>query len=416
MREKLKQRKLIFIIISIVLVLLIIAGVTTAILINKNQAKMETAKSETNTTTTTNTIGGKVSTTNTENNEEIQAIMKQDASGDNVPVPEGYVGSSATGENEIDTGYVIYEGTEPVTDSNVETAKTTRNQYVWVPVPDASKMYGTDANGKKWGKLYSFAKSSSNANYDELTGSYPNNWSETNGIMEISYSTQAREPDVVSKSGNTAYDMDSRLKTLDLGAETTQEFLMQLEKEFNNMIKSVEKYGGFYIGRYETGSLSQEKAVVVKGNSDIGSQTWYEMYKKCKELKGSNNKVETGMIWGSQWDRTLMWLVESKDKTKEQICDSRDWGNYSNSTGEAEAGSGTKRPTGYSESWKANNIYDLAGNVYDWTMEARSSNIRVLRGGSYSLDGTYGPVSSRVYNYPTYSISYYGCRGVLYIK
>ena len=206
------------------------------------------------------------------------------------------------------------------------------------------------------------------------------------------------------------------LKTTRLGVESTQEFLMQLEKEFNNMIKSVEKYGGFYIGRYETGSLSQEKAVVVKGNSDIGSQTWYEMYKKCKELKGSNNKVETGMIWGSQWDRTLMWLVESKDKTKEQICNSTDWGNYSNSTGEAEAGSGTKRPTGYSESWKANNIYDLAGNVHDWTMEARSSDYRILRGGDYYSGGTSSPASNRSIYFPTDSYSNSGCRGVLYIK
>ena len=416
MKEKLKQRKGIFITILIILVLLISAGVTTAILINKNQAKMETAKSETNTTTTTNTIGGKVSTTNTENNEEIQAIMKQDASGDDVPVPEGYVGSSATGENEIDTGYVIYEGTEPVTDSNVETAKTTRNQYVWVPVPDASKMYGTDANGKKWGKLYWFATSSSNANYDELTGSYPYNWSETNGIMKISSSTGYRETDVVHKNGSTAYDMDSRLKTLDLGAETTQEFLIQLEKEFNNMIKSVEKYGGFYIGRYETGDLSKDKVVIVKGNSDIGSQTWYEMYKKCKELKGSNNKVETGMIWGSQWDRTLMWLVESKDKTKEQICDSRDWGNYSNSTGEAKEGSGSKRPAGYSESWKANNIYDLAGNVLEWTAETYSISGRVERGGDYRSYGYSYPASSRTYGYPPNSGSALGTRSALYIK
>ena len=402
--EKQKNNKVSLI---IVVVLLLVILVATGIVFGNNKSQI-----------TTSSIKAKTSTSNAEKDEEIQAIMQKDASGDDVPVPEGYVGSSATGENEIDTGYVIYEGTEPVTDSNVETAKTTRNQYVWVPVPDASKMYGTDANGKKWGKLYSFAKSSSNANYDELTGSYPNNWSETNGIMKISSSTSYREPDVVTKSSSTAYDMDSRLKTLDLGAETTQEFLMQLEKEFNNMIKSVEKYGGFYIGRYETGSLSQEKAVVVKGNSDIGSQTWYEMYKKCKELKGSNNKVETGMIWGSQWDRTLMWLVESKDKTKEQICNnSTDWGNYSNSTGEAEAGSGTKRPTGYSESWKANNIYDLAGNVYDWTMEARSSDLRVLRGGYYLDAGTNYPASYRYYDVPTYSLSSYdGCRGVLYIK
>ena len=401
--EKQKKSKMLFIVIVLLVAIVVVTGI---VLGNK--------KSQ----TTTSSIKAKTSTSNAENNEEIQAIMQKDASGDDVPVPEGYVGSSATGENEIDTGYVIYEGTEPVTDSNVETARTTRNQYVWVPVPDASKMYGTDANGKKWGKLYNFATSSSDSNYDELTGSYPRNWSETNGIMKISSSTSYKEPDVVlkSSSSNTAYDMDSRLKTLDLGAETTQEFLMQLEKEFNNMIKSIEKYGGFYIGRYETGDLRQEKAVVVKGNSNISNQTWYTMYKKCKELKGSNNKVETGMIWGSQWDRTLMWLVESGDKTKEQICDSRDWGNYSNSTGEAEAGSGSKRPTGYSESWRANNIYDLAGNVYDWTMEAYSSLTRVLRGGYYNNTSTNYPVSYRGDIHLTLSRNYYGCRGALYIK
>ena len=328
MKEKLKQRKKIVIIICAIIAILIIAGVSLAVV---NSKKEERQASE---NTTKNIINANVSKTNAENDDEIEEIMELDASGDKVPVPEGYVGSSATGENEIDTGYVIYEGTEPVTDSNVETAKTTRNQYVWVPVPDASKMYGTDENGKKWGKLYDFATSSSDSNYDELTGSYPNNWSETNGAMEIPYNigvTSYREPDVV-----TDYDVNSELKTLKLGIESTQEFLMQLEKEFSNMIKSVEKYGGFYIGRYETGNLSQEKAVVIKGNSDIGSQTWYTMYKKCKELKGINNKVETSMIWGSQWDRTLMWLVESGDKTKEQICNSTDWGNYNNSTGEAE--------------------------------------------------------------------------------
>ena len=68
--------------------------------------------------------------------------VQTDASGDKIPVPRGYVGSQAAGENEIDTGYVIYEGEEPVTDTNVADAQKTRNQYVWVPVPDVSKMYG----------------------------------------------------------------------------------------------------------------------------------------------------------------------------------------------------------------------------------------------------------------------------------
>ena len=128
-----------------------------------------------------------------------------------------------------------------------------------------------------------------------------------------------REPDVVPGSGSIRHDMDSRLKTLGLGASTTHEFLMQLEQEFNRMIASVEKYGGFYIGRYETGNVSQDTPVVRKGNTDINYVTWYNMYKEGKEkAKGSNTNVETGMIWGNQWDRTLMWLIESGNKTKEE--------------------------------------------------------------------------------------------------
>ena len=109
--------------------------------------------------------------------------VQTDIEGKKVPVPRGYVGSQAKGENEISKGYVIYEGEDPVTDTNVADAQKTRNQYVWVPVPDVSKMYGTDSSGKKWGKLYNFATSSTDANYDATTGAYPNNWSETNGVM-----------------------------------------------------------------------------------------------------------------------------------------------------------------------------------------------------------------------------------------
>lgn len=392
--KKQTKIKIIFASIALIVVVLVIVGIA-----------IENTKD-------INSIGSvskaKVSAANEEIDPEVEAIMQLDASGDKVPVPEGYVGSKAKGENEIDTGYVIYEGTEEVTDSNVEQAKTTRNQYVWIPVPDASKMYGTDSNGKKWGKLYNFAMSSTNANYDEKTGTYPLNWSETNGVMRISSSTVDREPDIVSY-----YDKDSRLKTLGLGAESTHEFLIQLEKEFNNMIESVEKYGGFYIGRYETGNLSQDTVVVQKGNTDITNQNWYTMYKKCKTLKGSNNKVGTGMIWGSQWDRTLMWLIESENKTKEEICDSSDWGNCSNNI---EEGAGSRRATGYSETWKTANIYDLAGNVEDWTMEAYSFNARAYRGGNFYDAGTIYPASARNVVLPTSSLIFYGCRVALYIK
>ena len=189
--------------------------------------------------------------------------VQTDIEGKKVPVPRGYVGSQAKGENEISKGYVIYEGEDPVTDTNVADAQKTRNQYVWVPVPDVSKMYGTDSSGKKWGKLYSFSTSSTGSNYDATTGAYPYNWSEnSNGVM--SPSTRYREPDVLSSS---SYDSDRYLKQYGLDVKSKHEFLIEMQKDFNNMIESVEKYGGFYIGRYETGDLNQDVAVVQKGNS-----------------------------------------------------------------------------------------------------------------------------------------------------
>ena len=343
----------------------------------------------------TNKINIKIQGTQKAYNAELQENehmhLEEDASGDKVPVPNGYVGSKVAGENEIDTGYVIYEGEEEVTDENVEEAQKTRNQYVWVPVPDASKMYGTDANGKKWGKLYDFTTETGD-NIDQITGAKPLNWSEDNEIIEISSKTGYREPDIISS------DINSSLKTLSIKAETSHEFLIELEEEFNDMIESVEKYGGFYIGRYETGDLSKEEFVVKKGNTDVTNQTWYTMYEKCKKLYNKNANIKTGMIWGDQWDRTLMWLVESGNKKREEICkDSSNWGNYRNSIFEylnsnndliiKNVGEGIRIPTGSTEYTKSNNIYDLAGNVREWTLEEFSMNNRVSKGGFCIFDG-----------------------------
>ena len=409
MAEKTRKqinRKMVCIICGILAVIVVLTSLIFAFSKKENSTVLQATKS------TVNAI-------NLENNEHMH--VEEDASGEKVPVPNGYVGSSVTGENEIDTGYVIYVGEVAVTDSNVAAAQKNRNQYVLVPVPDISKFYGTDANGKKWGKNYSFSSSTSSS-YDEITGTKPYNWSESDGVMTISSKTSYREPDIVK-----SYDYDSILKTRGLGAKTTHEFLNQLEKEFNNMIVSVEKYGGFYIGRYETGNINQETPVVQKGNTNISSQTWYNMYKRCKNIKGDNTNVEIGMIWGNQWDRTLMWLIETGSKTKEQIADdSTSWGNYNNATFEyvnssgstvtKNENSGTKIPTGNTEYTKANNIYDLAGNVYDWTMEALSTYYRVYRGGNYDYSGDYGPADYRYNSFPTYSYGNSGCRSALYIK
>ena len=414
------KKKVISVIIAIAIILVVVGTVlaVTGISYNIEEEKAQVVEEQTE---------SKASEIVLENNKYMH--VETDASGDEVPVPNGFVGSKAAGENEIDTGFVIYEGEEEVTDSNVQTAQTSRNQYVWIPVEDISKFYGTDANGKSWGKNYNYTTgTNSSSTFDEVTGTYAYDWSETNGVMSISSSTSYREPDVL-KSSDTPY----YLKTYKVSEDSMLDFLMRQEVDFNNMVDSVEKYGGFYIGRYETGDLSKEEAVVRKGNTDIGSQRWYAMYEKCKDLRGDNLNIKTGMIWGNQWDRTLMWLMEcnAKDETtgkskEEVISDSTSWENYRNATftytnssggtSTKNSGSGKRIPTGSTEYTKANNIYDLAGNVDDWTMEASATNCRVLRGDSYGYDGDDEAAIYRVSSGTTYGDYSYGCRAALYIK
>ena len=56
---------------------------------------------------------------------------------------------------------------------------------------------------------------------------------------------------------------------------------------------------------------------------------------------------------------------------------------------------GSKQITGYSEYWKANNIYDIAGNCTEWTQEASLAGLRAFRGGDYNDNGSNSPPSCR---------------------
>ena len=205
--------------------------------------------------------------------------------------------------------------------------------------------------------------------------------------MTITSATSYREPDVVSS--DPLYGVT----------------LTQLETEFNNMIASVEKYGGFYIGRYETGDLSKTEAVVAKNNSDINNQNWYTMYNKSKTI-AANENVTTTMICGCQWDAVLRWMYNSGDAEKKtHIYDSTGKGNY---------GTTSAIPTGSNDAYAVNNIYDMAGNTEEWTIEAYSTNCRVLRGGTYRNSGK-DSVLSRYDTNPTDSGSFYGSRAALYM-
>ena len=300
---------------------------------------------------------------------------------------------------------------------NIFDLQKERNQYVWVPIDDISKIYGVDNNGKLWGKLYNFSSS----------GRSNRNWTETNGIMNITNVTNYREPDILGDFSNYRYDTDgySYMHNSGLGQTRYEMLAQELEQKYLEIIESIKKYGGFYIGRYETGGLSST-AVINKMNTDIGSQNWYTMYKKCLSLKGNNNNITTMMITGSLWDETLDWIVSSGATNSEGTAltyqlvgsNSTTFGNYYNATfnyiakdaemptaTETKAiSTNTRIPAGSAEYTKINNIYDMAGNVYDWTTEAYSTNSRVCRGGNCNFNGYSSPMAYR-YNYGPNSVS-----------
>ena len=71
--------------------------------------------------------------------------------------------------------------------------------------------------------------------------------------------------------------------------------------------------------------------------------------------------------------------------------------------------------TGSVEEYAVNNIYNMAGNVWDWTIEALNTSYRVGRGGNFYVSASSYPSSSRNYGDPTNSYSVSGSRVALYM-
>ena len=198
------------------------------------------------------------------------------------------------------------------------------------------------------------------------------------------------EPAVVTGNfDGTGTDDDGNSSNLETAGmpegSTAQEFLTQLQEDFTAMAKSVARYGGFYISRYEIGaggsSKKGQKVLTADDPDDIteddnylGANTWYGLYNTIKN-SGANKQ----MIWGCQYDQVIKFLRENGEDPEN--------GHTYIAPGRA--------LSGQNEQDKMLNIYDLEGNNCEWTAEASSYNYRSYRGSSYNhaYRGIFHPAS-----------------------
>ena len=239
---------------------------------------------------------------------------------DGVKIPDGfyYVGGTK------DTGIVISD----VKDDDMNNTKQ-GNQFVWVPVEDPNKFTLIDGY-----------------NNGELQNKVPN----------------------------------TCIEPYDNGYKTEVE-------EYEQMRKSVLLNHGFYIGRFETGKVNEE-AVVRKNVDAYVSIPWgisntdvsEGAVKKAKDFvntnytnKGKKVNVTSNLCYGVQWDATIQFFDSNYYSG---TCDDNSVvkytkGNYDKSL----------IKTGSNEDYAIKNIYDMAGNAGEMTMEYWKWNCRTVRGG-----------------------------------
>ncbi len=216
----------------------------------------------------------------------------------------------------------------------------------------------------------------------------------------------------------------------------------------NSMLTSVFENGGFYIGRYETGTdtarFSSSEALtppfIQRDKYPYNSVTCSQAQTLAKQLAVGGKT--SSLMFGIQWNLVMKFMEEKGAKTQAELkSDSSSWGNYSNSTFEITRGFYTTVPTS-SGSWNEVNpmnqytkpsssvllstgaternsvlgIYDFTGNVWEWTLEKSSSSTSpcVSRGGNYSYNGFNDPTFAHNNGKTSHSNNHNGLRATLW--
>ena len=333
-------------------------------------------------------------------------------------IPAGFTVSKAEGETTIDGGLVIYliqDKTEEEiksltwTGTELENLKKTYDQFVWIPISheQINNMFicqvKTGSNGNCNITAENGTAKCTTHNSKQMAGRlYATNTGENykKAYTEVyTANTGLREPDVVtgndtgdgtSSDGSSTYlGYMSTVTGDNTSYETTAKFKETLQNEYNEIVALIYNAGGYYVGRYETSNITTTKGtainVVAGTNSGISDINWYYMYAQQKvyaENKSLGNKVKSSMILGTCHDQMLEFVnVEGKYDvtTKGYALHNRSYDDVPWQT----AGLDYTDKTQYKDLSK--NIYDLEGNVCEWTTEAYGTNHRFYRGRQLRL-------------------------------
>ena len=288
-------------------------------------------------------------------------------------IPAKFTVSGIDSERTIEGGLVIYLIPEKEL-KNVKwdgTEKTKYDQFVWVPVTDANKMFmcqaktaDSECNLKIEGnevicqthKTADATKSKKMAGrlYATSTG---NNFNSSLTTQTYNANSGLREPATINADSTNNIE------------------LTKLQEEYNNAVKKVIESKGFWIGRYETSGMSRSNDEIVvnivagKGTSDgINCVGWYDMYKQQQNYGNKKildtTKIQSTMIFGAAYDQAMIFANCATKTTPTK--------SYSEVV------------TGNVEGDCYKNIYDLCGNLYERTTEADNAYDRVYRGRNLS--------------------------------
>ena len=312
----------------------------------------------------------------------------EDTYGNQVTIPKGFkiASDSAT---EVTGGIVIEDATY---------TKTIGSQFVWIPV-------GTGENA---------IKKANKETVDIALGRY-----------------------------KFTKNSDGTIKTSEYSGSFTEDTTANHNSSYRNAIaKDIEKFKtsansnhGYYIGRYEAGVVDYNSSVSTSNsNNKIDwtgytgdniklvckkeQQVWnYVTQNKASEVSrnmyGSEAKVTSDLINSYAWDTAIVFIQKCGTESNSSTYSKTD-GQSSTSTREPQT-TGTNILKATSKVDKQCNIFDMAGNCFEWTTETHSDSYApcVSRGGNYSYSNYY--TSYRGYSNTSRAESIFSFRPLLYL-